>query len=198
MLLSLIGLLILSPLLCIIAIAIKLESKGPVFYRGERVGKGGKIFRIYKFRSMVVNAEKTGGSSTSVRDSRVTRTGHIVRKYKLDELSQLINVFLGDMSLVGPRPQVKWAVNTYSSEEKKVLDLRPGITDWASIAFHNEGEIIEKSGIADPDEAYMKLIHPKKMELQLKYLRERTFWIDIQILFQTIITLFSTRMLKTM
>lgn len=187
------GLILASPLFLLLAVLIKLESKGPVFYCGERVGRGGALFRIYKFRSMVVNADKIGGSSTSNQDPRVTRIGGIVRKYKLDELSQLINVFLGDMSLVGPRPQVKWAVDLYSEEEKAVLRLRPGITDWASIQFHNEGEIIEKSGMADPDEAYMKLIHPRKMQLQLKYLREHTLWIDATILFQTFLKLFSTR-----
>lgn len=187
------GLVFLAPFFLLIAAAIKLESKGPVFYRGERVGKNGELFRIYKFRSMVANADKIGGSSTSGTDMRVTRVGRIVRRYKLDELSQLINVFLGDMSLVGPRPQVKWAVDMYSPEEKRILALRPGITDWASIKFHNEGDIIEKSGISDPDEAYLKLIHPEKMRLQLKYLYERTFWVDMKILFQTVSILFLTR-----
>jgi lipopolysaccharide/colanic/teichoic acid biosynthesis glycosyltransferase len=194
---ALIGLILLSPLFAILALIIKIESKGPVFYRGERIGKNGKLFRIYKFRSMVVDADKVGGSSTSNNDPRVTRIGNIVRKYKLDELSQLINVFVGDMSLVGPRPQVKWAVDTYSEEEKQVLQLRPGITDWASIVFHNEGELIEKSGITDPDEAYMKLIHAKKMQLQLKYLHEHSLWIDIKILFLTVLTLISTRVSMT-
>lgn len=190
---ALIGLILLSPLFAAVAIAIKLESPGPVFYRGERVGRYGKLFRIYKFRSMVVNADKIGGSTTSDSDSRVTKTGRFIRKYKLDEFSQLINVLVGDMSLVGPRPQVKWAVDTYTEEEKQVLTLRPGITDWASIKFHNEGEIIANSGISDPDEAYMKIIHPEKMRLQLQYLRERNFLVDIKILFQTVSTLFFSR-----
>lgn len=161
------------------------------------MGKNGKIFHIFKFRSMVVDADKRGGSSTSNKDPRVTRIGRIVRKYKLDEFSQLINVLIGDMSLVGPRPQVKWAVDSYSSEEKMILILRPGITDWASIKFHNEGEIIEKSGITDPDEAYLKLIHPEKIRLQLKYLREHSFWIDLKILFQTVTTIYITRFTRT-
>jgi lipopolysaccharide/colanic/teichoic acid biosynthesis glycosyltransferase len=192
-LLSLLGLIILFPVFLCIIIMIKMEDGGPVFYRGVRVGKHGIPFHIYKFRSMRINAEKIGGSSTSHSDPRITKTGTFVRKYKLDELSQLINVFLGDMSLVGPRPQVKWAVDTYSEDEKKILWIRPGITDWASIKFHNEGEIIEKSGITDPDEAYMKLIHPEKMRLQLQYLRDRSLWIDLKILFQTVATLFITR-----
>ncbi len=187
------GLILLSPFLLAVAAAIRLESPGPIFYRGERVGKGGKLFRIYKFRSMIVDAERKGGSSTADNDLRVTKTGQVIRKFKLDELSQLINVLFGDMSIVGPRPQVKWAVDTYTPEERLVLELRPGITDWASIKFHNEGEILKASGIADPDEAYMKIIHPEKMRLQLKYLRERSFWIDLIIIWETVRTLFSTR-----
>jgi lipopolysaccharide/colanic/teichoic acid biosynthesis glycosyltransferase len=190
---SFVGLLILSPLLFVIALLIKLESRGPVFYRGERVGKDGKIFRIYKFRSMIVDADKAGGSTTSSGDPRVTGVGKVVRKFKLDELSQLINVLFGDMSIVGPRPQVQWAVNTYNEEERRILQLRPGITDWASIKFHNEGEIIANSGMADSDEAYMKLIHPEKTRLQLRYLKEHNIWIDIQIISQTVATLFVTR-----
>jgi lipopolysaccharide/colanic/teichoic acid biosynthesis glycosyltransferase len=142
---------------------------------------------------MVIDADRKGPASTSSNDMRVTRGGHIIRKFKLDELSQLINVFLGDMSLVGPRPQVQWAVDKYTDEEKQMLQLRPGITDWASIKFHNEGEIISRSGITDPDEAYMKLIHPEKMRLQLKYLKEHNLWIDLLIIIQTILTLFMTR-----
>ncbi|MCL6590487.1 MAG: sugar transferase [Firmicutes bacterium] len=193
---SIIGLIILSPVFLVIAIMIKLDSNGPVFYRGERAGRNGKIFRIYKFRSMVVDAEKAGGSSTSDGDPRVTRVGAKIRKYKLDELPQLINVLLGDMSLVGPRPQVKWAVEQYNEAEKKLLALRPGITDWASIKFRNEGEIIAKSGIADPDEAYLKLIHPEKMRLELKYLEERSFWVDLKIIFQTISSIMGARNLN--
>ncbi len=193
---SLFGLVILFPVFIVIAAAIKIESRGAVFYRGVRIGRFGRPFRIFKFRSMVQDAEKTGASSTATTDMRVTKIGRLIRKFKLDEFSQLLNVLAGDMSLVGPRPQVPWAVDTYSAEERQVLNLRPGITDWASIEYHNEGEIIEKSGIADPDEAYMKLIHPGKMLLQLKYLRERTFWIDIKILYQTLARLFATRVLQ--
>lgn len=190
------GFIIFLPIFIVIPILIKLESQGPVFFRGERVGRYGKPFLIYKFRSMVLDADRKGASSTSLKDPRITRVGHFIRKFKLDEISQLINVFLGSMSLVGPRPQVKWAVDAYTDEEKSILQLRPGITDWASIKFHNEGEIIQKSGIADPDEAYMELIHPEKMRLQLKYLNERSFWIDLKILFNTVMVLFLSRIAK--
>lgn len=190
---SAVGLILFSPFFLGLAIAIKLDSPGPVFYRGVRVGRYGNPFRIFKFRSMVHNAEKIGAASTSNSDMRVTRMGHIIRKCKLDEFSQLINVFLGDMSLVGPRPEVQKFVDMYTEEEKAILTLRPGITDWSSIKFHNEGEIIDASDIADADEAYAKLIRPEKLRLQLKYLRERTLWIDIKIIVCTILTLISTR-----
>lgn len=192
-LVSLTGLIVLSPIFLLIAIAIKMESSGPVFYRGWRVGLQGKPFQIYKFRSMVQDADKTGVTSTSGTDSRVTRMGNVIRKFKLDEFSQLINVLIGDMSLVGPRPEVQKFVDLYTEEEKAILTLRPGITDWASIRFHNEGEIIEASGIADADEAYAKLIRPDKLRLQLKYLREHNLWIDIKILICTVLTIVSTR-----
>lgn len=190
---SMAGLLALSPLFCALAVAIKLGSRGSVFYRGERVGRKGRTFRIFKFRSMVTDADKLGSSTTSGADSRVTRAGRIIRKYKLDEFSQLINVLKGEMSLVGPRPQVRWAVELFSEEEKRVLELRPGITDWASIRFRDEGGIIERSGIADPDEAYLKLIHPEKMRLQLKYLKERSFMTDLGIILRTLGAVVSTR-----
>lgn len=187
------GLVLLSPVFLILAAAIKIESPGPVFYRGVRVGRFGRPFRIYKFRSMVVDAERLGGSSTGENDPRITRVGRFIRRTKLDEFCQLINVVLGDMSIVGPRPQVPWAVETYTPEQRCVLELRPGITDWASIKFHNEGEIIAASGIADPDEAYMRLIHPEKMRLQLEYYRRRGLWTDIRIVAATLRKLFTTR-----
>lgn len=188
------GLIMLSPAFFAMAIAIKLDSPGPVFYRGVRVGRYGRPFRIFKFRSMVPNADKMGADSTSGNDMRVTKTGHIIRKFKFDEFSQLINVFLGDMSIVGPRPEVQKFVDMYTEEEKAILTMRPGITDWSSIKFHNEGEIIEASGIADADEAYALLIRPTKLKLQLKYVREHNLWIDIKIIACTILTLFSTRL----
>ncbi|MFA5832075.1 MAG: sugar transferase [Bacteroidota bacterium] len=183
---SSLGLIVLSPFLLFISLWIKLDSKGPIFYRGVRVGLNGIQFRIYKFRSMIINAENIGASSTNKNDSRVTSVGKYIRNYKLDEFSQLINVFLGDMSLVGPRPEVQKFVDLYTEEEKIILTVRPGITDFASIQFHNEGEIIEASGIADPDEAYEKLIRPEKLRLQLKYVKEQNMLLDILLIFKTI------------
>lgn len=180
------GLIILSPFFLIIAIWIKLDSNGPVFYRGLRVGLNGKLFRIYKFRSMIVNAENIGAASTNKNDVRVTNVGQFIRKYKLDEFSQLINVFFGDMSLVGPRPEVQKFVDQYTEEEKIILTVRPGITDFASIKFHNEGEIIEKSDIVDADEAYAKLIRPEKVRLQIKYVKEQNVFLDIKLILQTL------------
>ncbi|MDD5208168.1 MAG: sugar transferase [Elusimicrobiales bacterium] len=191
--LALIGLVVMSPVLLVCAIAIKLTSPGPVFYRGERIGYGGRIFRTFKFRSMGVDAERQGGASTHEADVRITGIGSFLRRFKLDELPQLINVVTGDMSFVGPRPEVKKFVDMYTSEERVILTVRPGITDWSSIKFHNEGEIIAASGIVDADEAYTKLIRPEKLRLQMKYVRERTLWTDIKIIFDTISTLFRTR-----
>ena len=192
--LSAAGLLLLSPLFLLLALVIKLDSHGPVFYRGVRVGRHGRPFKIFKFRSMVADAERKGAASTSTTDILVTRSGNFIRKFIFDEFSQLINVFLGDMSLVGPRPEVQKFVDMYTSEEKVILTVRPGITDWSSIKFHNEGEIIEASGISDADEAYEKLIRPEKLRLQLKYVKERNLWVDIKIIVSTMLTLFSTRL----
>lgn len=180
------GIIMLTPLFLFIAVLIKIETRGPVFYRGKRVGLKGKPFYIYKFRSMKMDADKNGLSSTSQNDSRVTRAGKFIRKYKLDELSQLINVFVGDMSLVGPRPEVQKFVDQYTEEEKIILTVRPGITDFASIKFHNEGVIIENSGIEDADEAYAKLIRPEKLKLQIKYVKERNIFLDFYLILKTI------------
>lgn len=188
------GLLFLSPMFLILSVAIKLESKGPVFYRGIRIGRNGRRFKIFKFRSMVPDAEKTGPSSTSAMDMRLTKTGKIIRAFKLDEFSQLLNVFKGDMSLVGPRPEVQKFVDRYTEKEKIILTVRPGITDWSSIKFHNEPEIIAASGIQDADEAYAKLIRPDKLKLQIKYVKERNLWVDIGIIFATLFSLISTRL----
>jgi lipopolysaccharide/colanic/teichoic acid biosynthesis glycosyltransferase len=182
------GLVFLSPLLVWIAWRIKREDGGPVFYRGVRVGLHGKPFRIYKFRTMAVDAEKMGASSTSDDDPRITRIGRFLRKYKLDELPQLINVLKGDMSFVGPRPQVKWAVDLYTDEEKALLNVRPGITDYASLRFPNEGEILK--GSKDPDKDYMEKIHPEKMRLSLEYVRNRSFWLDLKLILQTVAAIF--------
>lgn len=191
---SIVLLIILLPFVLFLAVAIKIETTGPVFYRGVRVGRLGKTFKIYKFRSMVQNAEQLGSTSTRANDMRITRCGKYIRKFKLDELSQLINVLKGDMSIVGPRPEVQKFVDMYTEEEMEILKLRPGITDWSSIKFHNEPEIIEESGIKDADEAYAKLIRPEKLKLQLKYVRERNMWVDIKIIISTILTIISTRL----
>ena len=188
---SSLGLLILSPVFLIIAILIKKEDGGPVFYPGIRVGINGKRFRMYKFRTMVVNADKIGGPSTSDDDPRLLKIGKTIRKYKLDEIPQLINVLKGEMSIVGPRPEVPSEVETYTEEEKRVLMVKPGITDWASLTYHNEGEILK--GAADPHEAYRQKIKPGKIKLQLKYVDEHSFITDLKIILRTIATLVKTR-----
>jgi lipopolysaccharide/colanic/teichoic acid biosynthesis glycosyltransferase len=186
---SFLGLIIFSPLLLVIAFLIKIGSPGPVFYRGKRVGKGGKEFKIFKFRSMVSNAEEIGGPSTASDDSRLTKTGIILKKYQLDELPQLINVLKGEMSLVGPRPEVKMYIDILSKEEKKaILSIKPGMTDFASLWNFHEGEILK--GSSDPEKAYIEKIRPKKIELQLKYVKERNFWLDLSLIFKTVVKIF--------
>ena len=157
---------------------------GPVFYKAPRVGKDGKIFKMFKYRTMVVNADKIGASSTTKSDSRITGVGKYLRKYKLDELPQLINVLIGNMSIVGPRPDVKTFTDMFTEEEKAILSVKPGITDYASIWNSDEGKILE--GAEDPDKAYLELIWPDKKRLQLKYVKERSFWVDIKIIFLTL------------
>ncbi len=178
--------------MAVIGVAIKADTPGPALYRGVRVGLDGKPFKLFKFRSMVTSGA-AGPTSTSGDDPRITRVGRLLRKYKLDELPQLLNVVLGEMSLVGPRPEVQRFVDLYTPEEEAILTVRPGITDWASIRFHNEGEILAASGIADADEAYAKLIRPEKLRLQLRYVRERSFAVDARILVETLATLVRTR-----
>jgi len=184
---SSIGLLLMSPILFAVALMIKKEDRGPVLYRGVRLGRKGKPFKIFKFRTMVVNAERIGGYSTADDDPRITRVGKFLRKYKLDELPQLINVLKGEMSLVGPRPEVKYYTDQLTEEERAILSVRPGITDWASIWNADEGELL--AGAEDPDKAYEELIRPTKLQLQLKYVREQSFWIDLKIVFLTILAI---------
>ncbi len=188
---SLVGLVVMSPVLLVVSILIKLDSGGPVFYRGVRTGRFGKPFRIFKFRTMVQDAEKSGPSSTANDDPRITKIGRILRRHKLDELPQLINVLCGEMSLVGPRPQIPWAAERYTSEEKEVLTLRPGMTDFASLRFKDEGEIL--CGSPDPDKDYFEKIHPEKMRLSLEYVRNRTFWLDCKIVWETIVAVLFSR-----
>jgi len=168
-----------------VAIWVKLDSPGPVFYRGERGGKNGKRFRIFKFRSMVADADIIGGPSTSGDDARVTRSGRFIRRFKLDELTQLINVLVGDMSLVGPRPEVVDKVEQFGEEAKRTLQLRPGITDWASIWNSDEGGVL--AGAPDPDEIYEKVLYPIKLKLQLHYVETRNTWVDLKIIFYTLL-----------
>jgi lipopolysaccharide/colanic/teichoic acid biosynthesis glycosyltransferase len=185
------GLLVLSPVLVVLSVLIKLEDGGPVLYRGVRVGRYGKRFRIFKFRTMVVNADKIGGPSTADDDARITPMGKFIRRFKLDELPQLINVWTGDMSLVGPRPEVPVEVDLYTEEERALLNVRPGITDYASIAFHNEGEILR--GSPDPHQAYREKIRPEKIRLGLDYVKHHSLRLDLKIIFKTFSTLIATR-----
>jgi len=182
-----IALVIVAPLLPLAALMVKLSSRGPVFYRGTRVGLNGELFPMLKFRTMVVDAESLGGSATAADDPRITRFGKFLRRYKFDELPQLFNVLLGDMSLVGPRPEVEKYVNLYSPEEKAILTVRPGITDWASIWNSNEAAVLE--GSRDPERTYEELIRPTKLALQLLYVRDHSFFVDVKILFHTAVKL---------
>lgn len=182
------GLLVLSPLFLIIAIWIKLDSKGPVFFRQVRVGWHNKDFRIFKFRSMRVGSDKGSLVTIGGRDPRVTRPGYWIRKFKLDELPQLINVFIGDMSLVGPRPEVRHYVDYWTPEQMHVLDVRPGITDPASIKFRNENELMEKA--EDPEKYYIEVIMQEKLKLYLEYVNNHSFWSDIGLIFKTFWAIF--------
>jgi lipopolysaccharide/colanic/teichoic acid biosynthesis glycosyltransferase len=180
---SLTGLVILAPLLLATAIAVRLESRGPALYCARRAGRGGKPFYILKFRSMVIDADKSGPSSTASDDKRITKVGAFVRRFKIDELPQLINVLKGEMSLVGPRPQVEWAVAQYTDRERHLLDVRPGITDFASLHYRNEGEILR--GSADPDTDYFRLIAPGKTALGLHYVENHNLLTDLRIVAAT-------------
>lgn len=178
-----IGLLLLSPIFLVLAIWIKLDSQGPVFYRQVRVGRGNRDFRIFKFRSMRVGSDKGSLITVGGRDSRITRSGYFIRKYKFDELPQLINVFIGDMSLVGPRPEVRRYVDLYNQEQLHVLDVRPGITDPASIKYRNENELLEQA--ENPEQFYTDVIMPDKLRLNLEYATNQSFFGDLKLIFKT-------------
>lgn len=182
--LSLIGLALAAPVLAYAAARIKLEDGGPVFYRGVRVGRHGKPFRMFKLRTMVLNADKVGGPSAADGDPRITRIGAWLRSRKLDELPQFINVFLGDMSFVGPRPEVQHYVDMYTEQERAILSVRPGITDFATLWNANEGEVL--AGSADPERTYMEEIRPEKLRLQLEYVRRQSLATDLFIIWQTV------------
>jgi len=173
----------LSPVLPVVALAIKLDSPGPVFFRQERVGRNSKPFRIFKFRTMVANADKLGGPSTTADDRRITRTGRWIRRFNLDELPQLINVLKGEMSIVGPRPEVPQYVALFSEEEKEILSVRPGITDWATLWIRDEGRLL--AGSDNPERTYLEKIWPEKHRLALQYVRSRSLAVDIEIIART-------------
>ncbi len=185
------GLIVLSPLFLALAIWIKCDSKGPVFYRQVRVGRGNKDFRIFKFRSMRVGSDKGSLVTIGGRDPRVTRSGYWIRKFKLDELPQLINVFVGDMSLVGPRPEVRHYVDYWTPEQMHVLDVRPGITDPASIKFRNENELMEQA--EDPEKYYIEVIMQEKIRLYLEYVEKHSFLYDIGLIFKTFFVIIHER-----
>lgn len=180
-----VGLILLSPILFFISLWIKLDSKGPVFYRQIRVGRGNRDFRIFKFRSMNTGADKGSLITIGGRDPRITRSGYFIRKYKIDELPQLINVFIGDMSFVGPRPEVRRYVEMYTVEQMRVLSVRPGITDVASIKYRNENEIL--GSVENPDEYYIRVLMPDKLRLNMEYMDKRTFFSDIKIILITVL-----------
>ena len=177
------GLIVLSPLFLVLAVWIKLDSKGPVFYRQVRVGRGNKDFRIFKFRSMRVGSDKGSLVTIGGHDPRITRSGYFIRKFKLDEFPQLINVFVGDMSLVGPRPEVRHYVDYWTPEQMHVLDVRPGITDPASIKFRNENELMEQA--EDTEKYYIEVIMQEKIKLYLEYVQHHSFLGDIGLIFKT-------------
>lgn len=180
---SSLGLIALSPLFLVLAIWIKTDSKGPVFYRQTRVGKDNRDFRLYKFRSMRPDADKGSLITIGGRDPRVTRSGYYIRKYKLDEFPQLINVLKGDMSLVGPRPEVRKYVDMYTPQQMKVLSVRPGITSLASIRYRNENEILAAAD--DPDRCYIQQVMPDKLRIDLEYVDNASLANDIRLIFST-------------
>ena len=186
---SVVGLLALSPFFLVIALLIKIDSAGPIFFRQVRVGRNLFPFKIHKFRTMVINASDLGPSVTTDVDPRVTRVGKILRKYKLDELPQLIDVFLGDMSLVGPRPEVPRYVDAYSDKDKTIIfSVKPGITDKASIEFRNENELIANS--SDVESVYIEKILPIKLVYYRDYVETHSLWLDIKIILKTVWLIF--------
>lgn len=187
---SLVGLVLLSPLFLLIAVWIKLDSPGPVLYRGVRTGRFGKPFRMLKFRTLVIDAEQRGGPSTGYNDPRQTRAGRFLRRYKLDELPQLMNVMKGEMSVVGPRPEVPQYTALYDDEEKIILSVRPGITDYASIEFINLSRVL---GSEDVDRTYEEQVRPIKNRLRVKYAKEQGFWVDLKIISLTLYRMIRAR-----
>jgi len=186
---SALGLAVLFPVFFIIALMIKIEDGGPVLFIQKRVGYKGRPFFMYKFRTMVVDAEKKGNLLTVGGDPRITKSGRLLRKFKLDELPQLINVLKGEMSLVGPRPEVEKYVNLCTNEQRKVLNLYPGITDPASIEYVNESELLAQS--SDPEKLYVEKIMPEKIVLNLEYARQASWWTDFLVIIKTLARIIS-------
>ena len=183
---SILGLIVLSPLFLILAIFIKLDSKGPVYYKQQRVGKNNEDFLLYKFRTMGIGADQKGPLITVGNDdNRITKIGGFLRKYKIDELPQLINVLVGDMGLVGPRPEVRRYVDLYSENQMQVLQVKPGITDVASIEFSDENELLKQQ--TNPEEFYINEVMPRKLELNLQYLKKRSLYSDMKVILDTIL-----------
>ena len=180
---ALIGLIVLGPVFIVIAMLVKLSSHGPALYQGVRTGRNGRPFKMLKFRTMIVGADKAGGTSTGQEDPRVTSIGWVLRRYKLDELPQLINVLWGEMSIVGPRPEVEEYTRLYDEREQIILSVRPGLTDYASIHFINLAETL---GSKDVDRVYAEEIRPIKNQLRVKYVQERSFWVDLKIILKTL------------
>lgn len=190
-LLSIIGLLILLPVLLVIMLCIPLDSRGGIFFLQTRVGKGGKDFRLIKFRTMARGADKLGDLTVGSRDSRITRFGYLLRRFKLDELPQLINVLIGDMSLVGPRPELRKYVEMYTEEQKKVLTVRPGLTDYASIEYVNENELLGLS--ANPEKTYTEEVMPAKIQLNMRFINDPTTSTYLKILYITLFRVFNNK-----
>ena len=184
---SLLGLLILFPFFLAVGLIIKIDSNGPVFYKQSRIGVFGREFKIYKFRTMYLGSDKKGMLSIGNQDNRITKIGYYLRKYKVDELAQLINVVFGEMSLVGPRPEVNKYVEMYSKEDRSILSVKPGITDYASIYFRDETELLKNA--ANPEKFYVEKILPKKLTLNKKYLAEKSFFVDLKIIFKTLLVI---------
>lgn len=191
LILAVISLIMLAPLFGIIALAIVLDSPGPIFYKGSRIGKDGKPFRIFKFRTMVVHADQMGSALTSGGDPRVTRMGRILRKFKIDELPQLINVLLGEMSVVGPRPESPGYVALYSAQQSQVLDVQPGITGLTQIQFRNEEALLQR--YTDAEGAYIEMIMPYKLSIDMEYIAQRSFLYDLRLIAETVVSLFRTQ-----
>jgi lipopolysaccharide/colanic/teichoic acid biosynthesis glycosyltransferase len=181
---SIIGMLIIFPFLAPLLILVMIGSKGGAFFLQKRIGRGGKEFGLFKIRTMYIDSDKQGQLTVGSNDSRITRMGLFLRKYKIDEFPQLINILIGDMSFVGPRPEVRKYVEIYNDDQKMVLSVRPGLTDFASLQYYNENEQLSKYD--DPEKAYIQIIMPHKLKLNLEYIEKRSFGMDINIIFRTL------------